>query len=450
MANLGLDWKRIRAILLTHVHGDHSGGAEWLRLATGAKLYAGEGDVPVLQSGKPHEAFFSTFYMPDSTPHPTAIDVSLKGGETLDFGDVRIRCLATPGHTPGSVCYLLERKNLSALFAGDVIMMLHGNDPQRSELDKPLGTYSAYLAPCYRGSAADSLKSLRQLRSLPVPDLVLPGHPGANVTSPSPCLSQTNWVSLLDRGVRDMETLVSRYEKDGANFLDGIPKQLLQDLYYLGDFQGAAVYGFFVCSRFFLVAPPGALGLIAFVTTQLKQLGRQPAAPTAVLLTSCGPAQFGGLKELVERWQCQVVVPAGTAEKLAKLYPAGTVVLSAWELSDRHWFPVSPVALEGRGEEAIAYQLSWCGKTVLFSGRIPIKANHDSMDRLVANLTSPTGDVHSYFTSITRLQNIHPDLWLPANPANGQNANLYDKDWDRTIEDNFYIIKSVMSGTKSN
>src|SRR6516165_9137989 len=37
MAKLGLDWRRVRVILLTHVHGDHSGGAEQLRAATGAK-----------------------------------------------------------------------------------------------------------------------------------------------------------------------------------------------------------------------------------------------------------------------------------------------------------------------------------------------------------------------------------------------------------------------------
>ena len=186
MARLGLDWRRVRAVLLTHVHGDHTGGAEYLRANTGAKVYAGQGDAAVLRAGGPREAFFSIFSMPNDSPHPTTVDVELKGDEVLDFGDVRFRALATPGHTPGSICYLMERGPLRVLFAGDVISELLGNEEPTAAGRNPLGTYSAYLAPRYRGDAKDYLASLRKLRGLPVPDLVLPGHPVIGPFAPEP------------------------------------------------------------------------------------------------------------------------------------------------------------------------------------------------------------------------------------------------------------------------
>jgi glyoxylase-like metal-dependent hydrolase (beta-lactamase superfamily II) len=104
IAILKLDWKKVGAIFLTHTHGDHCGSAESLRAATKAKIYAGEGDVLVLKAGRPREAFFSMFHMPNNTPHSTTVDVPLKGNETFDFGDTRVRAVGTPGHTPGSIC----------------------------------------------------------------------------------------------------------------------------------------------------------------------------------------------------------------------------------------------------------------------------------------------------------------------------------------------------------
>jgi glyoxylase-like metal-dependent hydrolase (beta-lactamase superfamily II) len=448
MAKLGLDWKRVRVILLTHIHGDHTGGAEALRSATGAKVYAGAGDAPLLKSRPSPEESYGTYFMPDHPPHPTTVDIALKGGETIAFGDVRIRALATPGHSPGSMCYLLERKDLRALFAGDVIMMLKGDENPRDELRKPLGTYSAYLSPRYRGNAKDSLASLRRLRSLPVPDLVLPGHPAADASPQSPCLTQKRWESLLDRGIRDMETLVARYETDGADFLDGIPKQLLPDVYYLGDFRGVAVYGFFASSKFFVVDAPGGAGLVAFLNASLRRLGREPVAPTAVLLTACGAGETAGLKELVEKCHPQVVASTEGLESLKDSCPAETIVLSADELPGKSWFPVKPVPLRGRGLAPVGYQVEWAGKTVLFSGRIPIKINQKSAEALIADLANSRDDLRDYFASLNRLLPLKPNLWLPSIPINDQNANLYDTDWQREITENLVVIRLILSNPK--
>src|SRR5262249_11298501 len=148
----------------------------------------------------------------------------------------------------------------------------------------------------------------------------------------SPCLTQRRWEALLDEGIRDLETLLARYQRDGADFLDGEPKQLLPGLDYLGDFRDTAVYGVFAASRFFLVDAPGGPGLVDFVKARLRRLGGEPVAPTAVLLTACGPDETAGLEELVREWHVQVVAAPAGLPKIARSCPLGTVVLSAEEL----------------------------------------------------------------------------------------------------------------------
>ena len=439
MTKLGLDWREIRAILITHSHGDHSGGAEHLRSATGAKVYAGAGDSGVLKAGGPREAFFSIFYRPGYQPHRTMIDVELAGDEAVDFGEVRFRALGTPGHTPGSICYLLERRGMRVLFSGDVIMMLRGDEKPSSQVRKPLGTYSAYLAPHYRGEPGAFLRTLQALRGLSVPDLVLPGHPSADPAPESPRLSQERWESLLDAGINEMRVLMDRLAKDGSNFLGDEPKQLLPGLYYLGNFQGASIYGFSAASKFFLIDAPGGPGLLPWVRSRLKQLGAAVAEPSAVLLTSCGAESTAGLKELLTQAHSTVVARSAGLNAIRGSCPPGTTLLAAEELPARGWFPARVVPLRGRGLAPVAYSVTLNGKTVLFSGRIPVQSKTEIERALVAEISRSRLTAIDYLIAVNQLSAVKPDLWLPAASADDQNANIYDAEWETLIHFNYRV-----------
>ena len=441
MAALKLDWRRIHAIFLTHAHGDHSGGAEYLRAATGAKIYAGQGDAAVLRAGGPREAFFSTFPMPASIkPTPTRVDVELSSDQVIAVGDVSFRALVTPGHTPGSVCYLMERGDQRVLFSGDIIWSLSHLDRPRSPYARPLGTYATYLAPRYRGDARAFLATLRRLRALPAPQLVLPGHPRNDPVPANPVMTQERWEALLDPGIREMERLVQRYTNDGASFLDGVPKKLLPDLYYLGDRNDVAVYGFFTSGKFFLVNTPGRGGLAEFVEEKLRQLGREPAAPAAVLLTSGDPEAMAGLPELIARCRCQVVAPRAAWGAIERACPAGTRLVPVEDLPAKGWFAVESILLRGRGVAPVAYLMRWGEKSVLCSGRIPIKVCQDTAQELSRDFARGQANATDYRASLARLHELSPDLWLPAVPSEGQNANLYEGDWKEILGDNRELV----------
>jgi glyoxylase-like metal-dependent hydrolase (beta-lactamase superfamily II) len=441
MEALGLDWKRLRAILLTHVHGDHSGGAEYLRAATGAKVYAGQADAAVLRAGQPREAFFSAFPVPaEVVPTPTTVDVELSGDQEFMVGDARFRALNAPGHTPGSVCYLMERGGRRALFTGDVLMSLSPAATSRSPLKRPLGTYTAYRAPRYRGDAAAFLASLRKLRALPVPDLVLPGHPRNDPEPMSPHLTPERWQELLDPGIREMEHLLARYERDGAAFLDGVPKRLLPDLYYLGDFKGVAVYGFFAAEKFFLVNAPGEQGLAGHLDDRLRQLGVGGASPVAVLLTSGEPEASAGLAQLVEKYHCQAVASSAWTD-VTRASPTRTDILAPEDLAGKDWFPVRVIPLSGRGGGSVAYLLPRAGKSVLFSGPVPVKVAHAAPPGAAREAARVIGDPIEYLSTLRRLGELRPDLWLPASPVEGQNANLYGDEWLSVLAENKNLLR---------
>jgi glyoxylase-like metal-dependent hydrolase (beta-lactamase superfamily II) len=427
---LGFDVKQLRAILLTHVHADHSLGAEFLRTLTGATVYAGKGDEDPLRAGGPREAFFSVYAMPNRTPHPTTVDVKLKGGETLDFGETHFTVLATPGHTTGSICYLLERPGLSALFTGDVVQHLS------TATQGALGTYTAYLPPLYRGDVRGSLATLQRLRDLPLPDLILPGHPRMDPTPQNPHQSAADWQALLDKGIGEMKQLLARYDADGVDFLDGEPKELLPGLHYLGDCGAAPVYCLATSGQLLLFDAPGGPALVDFLAQRFRALGWKDRKPTAVLLTSAATEATAGLASLTSQNRCQVVAtPEGLAQ-VRRHCPKDTGFVPVAELDKTGWFPGRTILVSGLDNAAVAYLLRWQGKAVLVSGRVPVKLTAATDQWLWKQLTAAGGSIEKYRASLDRLAKVKPDLWLTAVPVHGQNANLYDDDWETVLKQN--------------
>ena len=93
----------------------------------------------------------------------------------------------------------------------------------------------------------------------------------------------------------------------------------------------------------------------------------------------------------------------------------------------------------------MAYQLGWAGKTVLLSGRIPVKLAAATAEVLLRKIREPGGNADQYAESLDRLARLNPNLWLPAVPVHGQNANLYDRDWGKVLEQNGRIMQMVRS-----
>lgn len=434
--DLELDVRRLRRILLTHAHADHALGARRLRELSGASVCAGRGDCDVLRDGAPREAFFSIFHMAQRE-HATEIDVALDGGEVIEVGDARFEVIATPGHTPGSVCYLLERDGLRILFTGDTVMSLTDTEP----LTGP-GIYPAWLSPRYRGSARDFASSLRRLRELPAPDLVLPGHPAADSVPQDPRIPEERWRGLLSRAEGKVATLLERLSKDGADFLDGSPKELIPGLHYLGNFGGAALYALTTPDRqVFLFDAPGGPGLPEFLHERWKRLGLGELRPTAVLLTSSTGESVRGLSSVVERWGCAVVAPHAALQDLREDCPSGTRLIASEAVAALGWFPVVTIPMQGLDSAAVAYAIRWKCRTVVLSGREPTRTT--LTNGVVVHPTVPWrgSDPGRYLASLESLRAIDPDLWLPAVPINGQNANLYDTEWDDVLRSNRGLVR---------
>ena len=106
---------RPRLLVLTHAHFDHFAAARSIAEATGALIALHPDDESLYAMLVDQGRLFGFEF---SSPRPA--DRKLADGETLVAGTVEISVLHTPGHSPGSVCFLLGGER-PVLFSGDTL-----------------------------------------------------------------------------------------------------------------------------------------------------------------------------------------------------------------------------------------------------------------------------------------------------------------------------------------
>lgn len=99
-------------ILVTHGHFDHVGAIGVLKAHTGAKVYAHAGDVELMKRAESHGALYGIPV--DPVPSPDAL---VADGDSIPFGEAAFEVRHTPGHSAGSVTYVLN----GWAFVGDLI-----------------------------------------------------------------------------------------------------------------------------------------------------------------------------------------------------------------------------------------------------------------------------------------------------------------------------------------
>ncbi|MGH8926640.1 MAG: MBL fold metallo-hydrolase, partial [bacterium] len=145
------------ALLLTHGHVDHMGGAGSFSRRTGASVYVHpDDDYLTLEPARQLQGLFGSTLPGDWAPPEVRTD--LADGELLDLAGLRFEVRHTPGHTPGHSCFHLEAHE--TLFSGD---QLFAGSVGRTDL--PGGDWETLLS---------SMKS--RVLDLPDDTQVLPGH----------------------------------------------------------------------------------------------------------------------------------------------------------------------------------------------------------------------------------------------------------------------------------
>jgi glyoxylase-like metal-dependent hydrolase (beta-lactamase superfamily II) len=200
--NLQVDW-----ILETHVHADHLTAASYLKEKVGGKIGIGQNIIKVLEHWIP---VFNT--SADTPSDGSQFDVLFDDGAEFKIGNLNVKVMHTPGHTPDSISYLIN----DAIFVGDTIFMPYGGTARTD----------------FPGGSAESLyHSIQKIYALPDQTRIFTCHDyppdGNNPAWESTVLVQKKQNTMINSSVTESEFIAARNKKDVNK---PVPKLLLPSI----------------------------------------------------------------------------------------------------------------------------------------------------------------------------------------------------------------------------
>ena len=388
---LGLDPSDIGHVVVTHLHLDHSMGIEVIRKESGAKIHMGAPDATILAGGAPWDMLLprrvgvAPWITPGPSMPPVTVDHPIREDGDLGIPGLRLEALLTPGHTPGSTCFLLRTGGMTVLFSGDTI----------SSMRAETGTYTAALHPRFGGDVDAYARSLEALGEIPV-SLLLTGHPYLDPREsppfPNPFLGPGAFRNRVGEALRELAIIRERLDRDGRDFLDDAPRWITPRVAHLGLLGRRSAYAYRSGEDVFLL-DPGPPSEAAKQNSRLSTLGLRPDQVRARISTKGSAAQaVGGLTALP--------------------HPAGVTYLAK--------------AAEG-----------W----VAFTGDTLVPTTADGIPTWRSAMLNQ-GSQAAWIAYLDQLASAKVSVWLPSRPYSAQNANLYDEEWLAVLSAN----RSALSG----